>query len=100
MRVFVCSAIIAGLAFMAFAGDDFDKLDALKEKRAALALKMHKKRVEMIKSDPSLMELQKKIIALEKELAIRIDNNPEMRKMIDELAELDREIKNAGGGGD
>ena len=82
------------------AGDSFDNLETLKEQRAALALKMHQKRVEMIKNDNSLLELQKKIIALEKELSIRIDNNPEMRKMIAELAELDREIRNAGGGED
>jgi hypothetical protein len=93
-------ALLVGFAFGVCSGDDFDKLQTLKEQRAELALKMHQKRLDMIKNDKSLLQLQKKIIALEKELAIRIDNDPNMRSMAEKLSEIDREIKDVEGGGD
>lgn len=73
--------------------DNYEKLEKLKEEKRKIALMMHKKRVEMIKNSPSLMELQKKIIALHKELAIRIDNNSEMRELINQMKKVETEIK-------
>ena len=73
--------------------DDYDTREVLNKKRSELLLKIHNKRVELIKSNPSLMELQKKIMALHKELAIRIDNNEEMRKLTDELRLIETKLK-------
>ena len=78
--------------------DEYEKLKLLKEERQALSVKMHKKRADIIKKDPSLQELQKKIIALHKELAIRIDNNEEMRELISKFREIETQIKSIEGG--
>ena len=79
------------------AADDYETLQTLKEQKKELMLKMHRKRVELIKKDPALLDLQKKIMALHKELAIRIDNNEEIRKLLDELRKIEREIKSLEG---
>ena len=94
MKVFMCCVVfVLGAVFCRADAAGGDDLQTLKEERAKLALEMHKKRVEMIKNDKALRELQKKIIALYKELAIRIDNNPEMRKLIEKSEALDRDIR-------
>ena len=80
--------------------DDYDKLKVLKQEKRELKIKMHKKRKELIKKDPSLQELQKKIIALHKELAIRIDNNEEMREFVSKLKEIELQIKSLEGEGE
>ena len=80
-------------AFILQAGDyDNSTLDDLKKERQQLKTKMHYKRVEIIKNDPSLMVLQKKIMAIHKELEIRVDNNEEMRELISKLRDIEREI--------
>ena len=86
-----------GTGLMLQADDSLEKLNDLKKKKQELLLKMHKKRVELIKNDPFLKELERKIIALHRELAIRVDNNDEMRKLLDELSALETKIKMMGG---
>lgn len=78
---------------LALQADDYDTREVLNKKRSELLLKIHNKRVELIKANPSLMELQKKIMALHKELAIRIDNNEEMRALTDELRMIETKLK-------
>ena len=95
-RKILLSCMIAVIALILNA-DDYDQLQLLKKQKSEILLKMHKKRVELIKKTPSLMELHKKIEALYKELAIRIDNNEEMRKLIEQLREVESEIKNITG---
>lgn len=73
--------------------DNFDKIEELKAQKRQIALQMHKKRVELIKNTPSLKELERKIIALHKELAIRIDNNSEMRELINKQKKIEMDIK-------
>ena len=84
---------IVGITF-ALQADDYDKLETLKKEKSELLLKMHHKRTELIKKNPSLLELQKKIIALHKELAIRLDNNEEMRELTTKLRDIETQIKN------
>ncbi len=93
MKELVCCCFVVLGAVYCRADSASDNLEALKEERNNLAVEMHKKRVEMIKNDKALRELQKRIIALYKELAIRIDNNPEMRKLIEKREALDRDIR-------
>ena len=88
---------LALFALFAFAlivfGDEFESLQELKQQKNELALKIHKKRVELIKSNPALLALQRKIMDLHKELAIRLNNNPEMLKMLEELHDLESKIQ-------
>jgi len=74
-------------------GDNYEKIEKLKEGKKNIAFLMHKKRVELIKITPSLKELHKKMVALHKELAIRIDNTSAMRKLITQQKQIDLEIK-------
>jgi len=80
--------------------DEYEKVQVLKEEKRALKIKMHHIRTEIIKKDKSLQGLQKKIIALHKELAIRIDNHEAMRELISKLRDIETEIKLAEGGDD
>lgn len=89
---------LALFALFAFAlivfGDEVESLKELRQQKNELALKVHEKRVELIKSNPALFALQKKIMDLHKELAIRLNNNPEMLKMLEELHDLESKIQN------
>ena len=89
-----------GLTLVAFAGDESESLKDLRARRNDLALKIHEKRVELIKSDPALMTLQKKIMELHRELAIRLNNNPEMMKLMEQLNDLDSQIRDLESAGD
>lgn len=77
-------------------GDNYEEIEKLKQEKRKIALEMHKKRVELIKNTPSLKELEKKIIALHKELAIRIDNNSEMRELINKQKDIETKLKVLG----
>jgi hypothetical protein len=90
-RKILLFCVIIGITLVLQA-DDYDKLEALKKEKSELLLKMHNKRTELIKANPSLQELQKKIIALHKELAIRIDNNEEMRELANKLRSVESQI--------
>jgi hypothetical protein len=73
--------------------DNYEKAATLKEDIQKLDIKMHETRVKLIKKDASLKALQEKIIALHKELAIRIDNKTEMRDLIDKKKKLKLELE-------
>ena len=65
----------------------------LKEKRRAIELEMHKLRLELIKTDPEITRLHERIMAMHKELQIKIDSNPMMQLLLRKAEQLDREIK-------
>lgn len=93
VKRYLALVALFAFAFMVF-GDEVESLKELKRKKNELALKIHEKRVELIKSNPELLALQKKIMNLYKELAIRLNNNPEMLKMLEERNELESKIQN------
>ncbi len=90
-RILLLTAII-GIT-LALQADDYDTLDTLKKEKSDLLLLIHNKRLELIKETPSLFELQRKIIALHKELAIRLDNNEDMRKLMEKLRSVETQIQ-------
>jgi len=87
----LCLLLIMFLSLNVIA-DNYEKIEQLKESVHKIDLKMHKTRVRLIKKDASLKALEEKIIALHKELAIRINNKTEMRELIDEKKKLKLEI--------
>ena len=89
-KILLFTAII-GIT-LALQADDYDKIETLKKEKSELLLQMHNKRTELIKKNRSLFELQKKILALHKELAIRIDNNEEMRELANKLRSIESQI--------
>lgn len=92
MKKLLLIVTMLSLATIAAYGDDYDDLEKLKQEKRKIAMDMHNKRVELIKKIPSLNKLQKKIIALHRELAIRVDNNSEMRKLISKEKEITTKI--------
>ena len=92
MRKAAIIVLFLALASQVIHGN-YEKLEKLREDKRRIEVQMHQKRVELIKNTPSLMELQKQIIALHKELAIRVDNNSEMRELITKLREVETQIK-------
>ena len=82
MKKVILTVIMLSITTILAYGDSYDDLEKLKHAKRKLAMEMHNKRVELIKKTPALKTLQKKITALHRELAIRIDNNSEMRELI------------------
>lgn len=70
-----------------------DRLQQMIDKRRDVELEMHKLRLELIKTDPDINRLHEKIMAMHKELQIKIDANPMMQQLIKKSEQLDREIK-------
>lgn len=68
------------------------QLEQLKSKQREVAEEMYKLRLDLIKNDSELQRLHQQIIALYKELALRIDSRREMRMLIARHEELQKEI--------
>ncbi len=93
LLVTVAVFVLCGL--FVYAETASDKLDALKKKRTELAMQMFNRRIKMIEEDPKLKEIHDKIMALHKELAIRIDNDRELIELTIQLKDIDADIDKA-----
>ncbi len=89
----VVMLLLGILAVAAYAESLRDKAKRLEEQRRALELQMHSLRVDLIKQDSDLNLLYQKILAMHKELQLRIDNKPAMKKLAQQAADLELEIK-------
>jgi SMC interacting uncharacterized protein involved in chromosome segregation len=82
-------------AFAVFAEDDTKTAEAIKKLEVAqkqLAQKMYKTRVKLIKNDPALKRLHKQIMALHKELALKVDSKKEMRVLLIKSEQVTRKL--------
>ncbi|MDD3118699.1 MAG: hypothetical protein PHQ27_05945 [Victivallales bacterium] len=70
-----------------------DKTARLGKNRKELELQMHRLRVEMINHDPELKQLVKKIMEMHKELQLRIDAAPAMKKLLQQATAIDLELQ-------
>lgn len=66
-----------------------ETLDELQQQRQALATDLHQRRTELLTRDEALKALHQKIMALHKELALRLDNHRELRDLVKRLRELE-----------
>lgn len=66
--------------------------EKLLTERKALILKMHEKRMELIKKDPKLKRLHDQITALHRELAIELDSKRDMMVLNSDLKSIDSRI--------
>jgi hypothetical protein len=89
----VAAFVLCGL--FVYAETASEKLDALKKKRSELAMQMFNRRVKLIEEDPKLKEIHEKIMALHKELAIRIGNDRELIELGIQLKDIDADIDKA-----
>ncbi|MDD2478597.1 MAG: hypothetical protein PHS31_01745 [Victivallaceae bacterium] len=69
------------------------KIAVLKKEAEAVDQQMAKMRVEILKKDPELQKLHQQILALHRELALRVDGKREMRILILKSEAIEREIK-------
>ncbi len=76
---------------------ELEKLDIkiIKYKKELLEISkgMHKLRVDLIKSDPALKKIHDKIMALHRELAIKIDLNEKMKELLKKSIRINNSIK-------
>lgn len=68
------------------------KEESLLRQRRELEVKMHQTRVELIKKDPELQVLHRRIMALHKELALKVDASAAMTPLRQKAAETDKEL--------
>jgi hypothetical protein len=85
------------LAIVPLRGADLDPdridLDKLRKEQRELAVSLHKKRVELLEKDGALKELHKKIMAMHRELALRLDNHRELRDLAKRMREIEIKIR-------
>jgi ACT domain-containing protein len=89
----VVAFVLCGL--FAYADTASEKLDALKKKRSELAMQMFNRRIKLIEEDPKLKEIHEKILALHRELAIRLDNDRELIELGIQVKDIDADIDKA-----
>ncbi len=69
------------------------KLESLKQQAADLDKEMIELRTEIIKNDADLQKIHNQIIALHRDLALRVDSKREMRVLILKAEEINRQIQ-------
>jgi hypothetical protein len=86
------AAVFVLCGLFAYAETASEKLDLLKKKRTELAMHMYNRRIKLIEEDPKLKEIHEKIMALHKELAIRLDNDRELIELGIQVKDIDGDI--------
>jgi Tfp pilus assembly protein PilO len=89
------AAVFVLCGLFVYAETTSEKLDALKKKRTELAMQMYNRRIKMIEEEPKLKEIHAKIMALHKELAIRLDNDRELVELGTKVKDIDADIDKA-----
>ncbi|MFA6567619.1 MAG: hypothetical protein WCS96_05355 [Victivallales bacterium] len=89
------TAVFVMCGLFVYAETASEKLDMLKKKRTELAMQMYNRRMKMIEEDPKLKEIHDKIMALHKDLAIRLDNDRELIELGIQVKDIDADIDKA-----
>ena len=89
------AAVFVLCGLFVYAETSSEKLDTLKKKRTEIAMQMYNRRMKMIEEDPKLKEIHEKIMALHKELAIRLDNDRELIELGIQVKDIDADIDKA-----
>jgi len=93
-RLLGLALLAVGLALPAAADDS---LETLRQEQRKLAAALHEKRVELIAKDEAIRDLHRKIMALHKEMAVRLDNHRELRDLVKQMRELEAKIRRREG---
>ncbi|HCE44779.1 MAG TPA: hypothetical protein DET40_14660 [Lentisphaeria bacterium] len=70
-----------------------EKLDTLKKKRADAAVQLYNRRIKLIEDDPKLKEIHDKIMALHKDLALKLENDREVIELSTQIRDIDADIE-------
>ena len=90
--VFLLLCAFLAVAVSAFALANPEKLEDLREGRKKVLTEIYKLRLKLIQEDPDIKALHKKIMALHRELAVKIDNKEEMKELLRKNRMIDAEI--------
>lgn len=97
MRYYLAILITALVFFTSYADDKdaqaSDEYGKLVEEQKANELKMLETRIKLIKEDSELEALHRKIIALHKELALKLDKKEEMKKLLEKKKRIEGELE-------
>ena len=92
--------IIFALLFMAFlttlsvfSEDAASDLEQLKKEREQVTAELHSRRMELIQNTPELKTMHDKIIAMHKELALRLEKDREMSRLLKRFKDADDQLK-------
>ena len=103
MKLYLIILIMGLSFFVSYADDKKDpaafvssgEVDKLLEEKKKNELKMYEVRLKLIKEDPELEALHRKIMALHKELALKLDKKDEMKKLLEKQKNINSEIEKA-----
>jgi len=96
MKKLMFSTVLCLTMFAAVAAEPqntTEELKKLEQQQAKLAVEMRKTRMELISKDPDIQRMHKQIMALHKELELKIDNTREMRSLLFKEAELAKKME-------
>ena len=93
MKTIILLSIIAATATNLFSGEAVVKLQALQKNHESNIIAKHKLRVKLITSDAEIKRLHQRIMALHKELALKINANKSMRLLIEKQTKLTEQIR-------
>ena len=92
MKTTILLCIIAATANNLFSGEAAVKLQALQKQAKSNITAKDKLRVKLIASDAEIKRLHKRIMALHKELALKINAKKSMRLLIEQQTKLAEQI--------
>lgn len=70
-----------------------ERIAALDQQRTELVLKIHKKRQELLKSNPKLRKMHQQLLKQTRELALELDSNIQMRRLNNSLRDVERQLE-------
>lgn len=69
------------------------KIEKLAKDQKVTAKAMHKLRIKLLKTDPELKKLHESIMAMHRELALKMSANKNMRRLIIKFEDNEKEIE-------
>jgi len=91
-KTIIVALATAVAAIGLYAQEQKSEISRLQEERARLTWAIVDKRSELIASDPECKKLHDQIMAMHRELAIRLNSHQDMRGLTQKAEELDRKI--------
>ncbi len=91
-KIIIAALATAVAALGLYAQEQKSELDKLQAERARLTWQIVDRRAQLIATDAECKKLHEQIMAMHRELAIRLNSNPDMRALNHQAEELDRKI--------
>ena len=92
MKIVILLCIIVGMANTLLSGEAVVKMQELQKKQADNISAKHKLRIKLITDDAEIKRLHKRIMALHKELALKINAKKSMRLLLEQQTSLTEQI--------